>query len=632
MKKVITLLSALAALFSTTSYAEVTLTDGVIHPIPQSEGADLEFKIVLAEPQSSLNIFIKGKTGNADLSLVEVNGALVDCETGLARSNEACVVKQPDAGTYRFRISSVEPFADLIVFASSQVYTIQHSCSGMGNETRLNIQNPEIGAAQITEICSDLMRAEVLFHELMVTNNEVVPNDQNDLVNVNIFANQAAFKTTGQYDQNMQDSASTGIYFESSPESRLATADVNTFEAVNWADGEFFIWELAHEYVHYLDGRYNKQGNYGSTVNHNLTWWTEGVAEYIADHASPYMNVRLVHSPENFTASEIVESGYDGEASPYEWGSLLVRFMTEQRPQDLQTLRELARSGSYSDLDDWLAQWASEVQEEFSNWQNGTLIEDIQHRAEPLDYSVPIEATSQHGLLYYLDVGDGESFSVQSQGGGGDADIYIQFEDTPNKYNATKFQCRANSATTEEICGIETTQAGRYYVLFDAPGYSIFVNTQLSVSDQLLLTPVEYSLCASEVPYSGRDSSSSAGVDLKNNSEQAIKIYWLNNNNGARSSEPYDILPVGESWQASWSSGDVFLITDESDNCLKTHVLQSGTNKLSFDGTDVTEVEETSDSPKVDDATAIDKSSGGPVYLWLLAYFLMVTAGRRLFR
>lgn len=628
MKKITNYFALLTVGFISCVSAEVQLNDGEAHLVTNSTQSDLEFSIVLSEAANTLNIFTQGSNGDADLELVEVNGAATDCEVNYNGSSEACVIKAPVAGSYRFKLNAYEAFTDVNVVASTEVYLQQHHCSSLGNETILNIQSPLISNDQIEWICGELKRAEDLFHQVMKSDLSTVPNDQNDTVYVNIFANQPAFMTTGQYVQDMQDSASTGIYFETNPETEVARANVNTFEAWRWAEGEFFIWELAHEYVHYLDGRYNKQGSYSTTLDHHMTWWTEGLAEYIADNASPYMNVSLVHSPENHSAEKIVQSGYDGEASPYDWGSMLVKFMVQERDEDMEQLRQMARSGNYAELDTWLLEWAENIDEDFQNWQNSTLLDEFKSSATELTLDTKITATSQHGLLFYVDLNDGDNFSAQTEAGGGDLDIYVQQDEVPNKYDATQFICRSNFGLTQETCSVSQAQAGRYYVLLDAPGYAIFANAELNSSSEVLSEGISYQLCSGEVPYSGRDSSVSSAVSLTNDSSEPVQIYWLNNNSGARSSSSYATLQPSEVWTANWYFGDTFVVVDESQNCLATRALAGGNNDLSFDGSAVTEVEQDQGGETPTQQTPEKTSSSGGTFSWLLLLVLGLTTLR----
>lgn len=607
--------------------AQVTLIDGVMHTTGHSDQADLTFSITLSESAPSLNIFIQGNSGNADLKMLDDNSLTTDCEVGYSGSNEACVIKSPGAGTYTFEILAKETFDQLSVYASTQVYAQQHTCLELNNETVVNIQNPAMSQAHIDQICSALKATENLFHSKLNTQELIVDNDQNDLVNVNIFANQPAYMTTGQLEQNMQDNASTGIYFESNPESRVATADVNTFEARRWADGEFFIWELTHEYVHYLDGRYNKQGGYSATANHHMTWWTEGLAEYIADNDSPYLFVDLVHSGIKFSLSDIIESGYDGEASPYTWGSLLVRFMVEQRMADLETFREYARNGQYSELDQWLVSWANDVQQVFDTWQTTTLLDEFKASADPLQYSDEITSTSQHGKLYYFDSTATENLTVSTTAGGGDVDLYLAHDNVPNRYQPSSFICRSIYGATDELCSIQNTLSGRYYVLLDAPGHNIFVNTKLTATNEFTESTHSYAFCDSEVPYSNRESNVAVDIDFINNGSEEVLIFWLNNTTGVRSEDSYAKLTTGKQWQTTWSKGDVLVVTDSDQNCLTTYALPSGDAKLEFNGTDINaSVVEAEPTPE----KSGDNSSSGGTMMLLLLFSLLAIKRQRL--
>lgn len=625
------LLTCLLPLLAFQVSAEVALTDGVVHRTGNSADADLNFSITLTEDASSLNIFTQGRTGDADLALIETNGAAIDCEVEKSGTSEACVIKAPKAGTYTFKLTAYEAFSDAVVYASTQVYAQQHTCDELMNETVVNIQSPLLEMAQVNEICQTLKVAETRFHELLNTNLIPVPNDQNGSVNVNIFANQSAYMTTGQFEQNMRDDAATGIYFESDPETEYAQANVNTFEAHRWADGEFFIWELAHEYVHYLDGRYNKQGSYSTTEPHDITWWTEGVAEYIADYDSPYMNVSLVHSPENFEANDIVTSGYGGDASPYDWGTLLVRYLVEQQPDKLAEFRQLTRSGDYDGMDSWLDTWSKEAQSTFATWQLNELISDFADRAMPLAMGDSLMSTSQHGQLYYIDMQAGETLTISTQLGGGNVDLYVSAGSVPNKYDATQFVCRSNFSSLEETCSVESTEDARYYVLLDAPGYAIFVNSQVAVSDQYIESQYNYQLCAAEVPYVDRDSSYSVNVSVTNDSSNSIQIYWLNYANGARSEKVYATLASGESWESTWYKGDRVVVTDSDANCITTHSLAESGNEYSFDGEALQQVTAPDPGPEVPEQSDDSSSGGGSTPHWLIWCFAGIAILRRKF-
>ncbi len=625
--------AAVFSLSSASAYSQIQLTDGVVHTIVDSKTDDLSFSIVLSESTGSLSIYTNNKSnsstdGDADLNITDPNGKAIDCEVEYYGSSEACVIKSPTAGTYTFEIAAFEAFTDVDIVASTTPFPQTKACVNTENTTTVKIQNSQLTTEQLDYICTEIESVEALFHQKLNTAMTAVPNDENDVVDVNIFANQPAFMTTGQFLLNMRDDAETGIYFESNPESTSANADVITFEARRWADNEFFVWELTHEYTHYLDGRYNKKGDYSTTTSHDMTWWTEGLAEYIADNASPYLSVKLAQSASHFTLSEIIKSGYDGDASPYSWGSTAVKFMVEQRPDDVQILRDKARNGQYSALDTWLEGWASDNQDAFALWLTSELISDFKTSAAPLHFDSMLKTTSQHGKLFYIDIAEGDTgLTVSSTSGGGQAHLYIAKDKVPNPYNTdTGFLCRSKESATEQTCSIETPEAGRYYVLADAPGASIFVNLELNAANTYVASIDKF--CAEEVAYSGRDSSQTTAVTLTNKTESSISIQWLNNSTGGRSDKVYATLATGEVWTADWSVGDKFVMSNETDGiCQAVGTLASGGNtfELTDSGLNTIAEEVVVTVPEVE-APVVEESGsdGGSIgFLSVISLFLM---------
>lgn len=623
--------AALFTLSSASTYSQIQLTDGIVHTIASSETDDLSFSIVLTQSAGNLSVYINNKSnssidGDADLSIIDANGKAVDCEVEYKGSSEACVIKSPSAGAYTFEVSAHSAFTDVDIVASTTPFSQVRECTNTENTTTVKIQNSDLTTDQLDFICTELEAVDALFHQKLNTGMVAVPNDENDVVDVNIFANQPSFMTTGQYLLNMRDDAETGIYFESNPESGSANADVITFEARRWADNEFFVWELTHEYTHYLDGRYNKQGDYSTTVSHDLDWWTEGLAEYIADNDSPYLSVKLAQSAANFTLSEIIKSGYNGDASPYDWGTTAVKFMAEQRPDDMQILREKARSGQYSDLDTWLEGWAIDNQDAFALWLTSDLITDFKATAQPLNYDDMLITTSQHGKLFYVDVAEGDAgLTVNTALGGGRTSLYITKDEVPNPYLDSGYLCRSKNSDTEQTCSIETPIAGRYFVLVDAPGYSIFANAQLSANKEYVAVADKF--CTEEAPYTR--TSESTAVTLTNTTAASVNIQWVSNTSGERGSTVYATLATGDVWSADWSVGDKFVISNEADeNCQGVGTLVSGGNTFELTDTGLDIIAQVVDVvvvPEVETPIAEKSSSGGGSlgFLSLGALFFM---------
>jgi hypothetical protein len=624
-------LSALliAMLPSKLLYANTDIFDGIKHIIQSSKTDDLTFSITLGSDAEMLSVYINGEDGDADLYITDANGGVIDCANLKSGSNEGCVVTKAKSGTYAISVEvyNNEHFTNLSLIASTTVHSQIDNCANTENTTIVKIQNPDITTEQLSNICNTLQVTEQLFKSTLNIQAPVV-NDQNDTVSVNIYANQGAYQSTGDQVHDLKETSSTGIYLESNPELASAKAQVITFEARRWADHEFFIWELGHEYVHYLDGRYNKQGDYEDFSSHNLIWWTEGLAEYISDNDSPYLSVKLSQAPDRFTLAEIVDK--NGSADPYRWGATLVKYFIEQRPKDVATLRSLARNGQYNELDTWLQSFASENKENFEYWFNETLLNNFSETAIELSLEQKMTITNQHGKLYYIDVVAGTgAISFQTRNGGGNANLYIAKDQIPNPWNPLQNICRSVNGSQEndndEQCGISTPEAGRYYVLVDAPGNAIFVNTQLTASPSYIETQEEQ-LCQSETPYTGRDTSKNSHVSLLNNTSESLKVYWLSNTSGARAKTLFANLEVGQTWSGNLYLGDKFVVATQASECSAVGILSKTTNQFEITASGISEI--ITPEPPHSSTTDNKEPSGGNMSFSLVLLLTVIRLSR----
>ena len=160
----------------------------------------------------------------------------------------------------------------------SAVLSGQHTCS---NTLKLRYQEP-ISDLDRNQICADLAIQEQEFHGLFGTSPATpVEDDKNTALEVVIFSSYTDYDNyAGNFFGISTDNG--GMYLEGSPWIEGNQARFIAHQAT-WLP-EFQIWNLRHEYVHYLDGRFNKWGAfYESPVN--LIWWVEGVAEYLSQPA-----------------------------------------------------------------------------------------------------------------------------------------------------------------------------------------------------------------------------------------------------------------------------------------------------------------------------------------------------------
>ncbi|PPJ44561.1 peptidase, partial [Rhizobium sp. KAs_5_22] len=76
------------------------------------------------------------------------------------------------------------------------------------------------------------------------------------------------------------DTNNGGMYLEGDPSAPGNQARFIAYEA-EWLRPTFEIWNLTHEYVHYLDGRFDMWGDFQAAMQQKTVWWVEGFAEYL---------------------------------------------------------------------------------------------------------------------------------------------------------------------------------------------------------------------------------------------------------------------------------------------------------------------------------------------------------------
>ena len=96
------------------------------------------------------------------------------------------------------------------------------------------------------------------------------------------------------------------------------------------------MWNLEHEFIHYLDGRFNQWGNFYEQAA-NSVWWGEGISEYLSqpNNNADALNVA---STQEFSLSELFQTTYENSntSRTYYWGYLAARFMMEEKRDQIE--------------------------------------------------------------------------------------------------------------------------------------------------------------------------------------------------------------------------------------------------------------------------------------------------------
>jgi Collagenase len=211
-----------------------------------------------------------------------------------------------------------------------QVLRHEYACSAS-----LSLRTQAFQPEQERSTCAMLGQIEARFHALFGTANKPVAHDGNRSLRANIYASREDFeKYAGAHFAMPVDNG--GMYLEGLPDQPGNQAE---FVASQKKDGS--VRNLGHEYVHYLDGRFNLYGDFCAGLHDShgapencpkpapltpyLVWWTEGVAEYLAK-GDIYPEAFQEAAKNTYRFSELLDTGYEsnnGVERTYPWGTSL---------------------------------------------------------------------------------------------------------------------------------------------------------------------------------------------------------------------------------------------------------------------------------------------------------------------
>ena len=274
-----------------------------------------------------------------------------------------------------------------IIPTIEEALPIKHVCS-----ESLYILTQTMTTAQLKNSCDKLIYQETVFHEKLATNYQPVANDFNDQLRVVVFENSAEYNKYGQlvFDINTDNG---GMYIEGTTQDPDNLATFYSYEYF-WIRPEFKVWNLNHEYVHYLDGRFIKY----DTFNHfpsNLVWWSEGLAEYISKgnhNPKAFKELSKVEQDEWFSLSDVFNTEYkDGSKRVYSWGYMAVRFMFEQHNDQYLQLAHFLKTDFFDGYKDLLDESGKKYSQEFTTWLlahkgDGNTIEEQKDENKPRQF------------------------------------------------------------------------------------------------------------------------------------------------------------------------------------------------------------------------------------------------------
>lgn len=158
---------------------------------------------------------------------------------------------------------------------SSTILDSRHSC-GSG----ITIRAQQMTSGQFADTCTSLINENAYFHKLVHDGDQPVADDHNDTIEVDVFNSSTDYQTYAGAIFGI-DTNNGGMYLEGDPASTTNQPRFVAYEA-EWVRPTFAIWNLNHEYTHYLDGRFDMYGDFAASTSTPEVWWIEGLAEYVS--------------------------------------------------------------------------------------------------------------------------------------------------------------------------------------------------------------------------------------------------------------------------------------------------------------------------------------------------------------
>ncbi|MCX8903217.1 collagenase [Vibrio parahaemolyticus] len=313
-----------------------------------------------------------------------------------------------------------------------RIMTFSYDCRGPAR-----ILAQEMTEAQAITSCETLNLKEDDFHQTVNTGYQPVADDHSDSVDVIVFKTKSDYST---YSSFLFDNTTNngGQFLERDPSKQ---GNVPRFVAYqNGWDDDFSILNLEHEYVHYLDGRFNQYGDFHDTMREgNIVWWLEGFAEYMY-YKEGYNAALVLGKEKTHTLADVFSTNYsDGLNRVYRWGYLAVRFMIEKHPEDVTELLGYSRTGQYKEWVKLLERLGPAYNTEFHSWLD-EVTKDIddsdisqpkpKEKPKKIELNTSIQASGKKfsETLFYVDVSESYNQLEVSISGSVVAVLYACFD------------------------------------------------------------------------------------------------------------------------------------------------------------------------------------------------------------
>ncbi|MFB7617185.1 M9 family metallopeptidase [Kitasatospora sp. NPDC056181] len=362
------------------------------------------------------------------------------------------------------------------------VLTVNYTCSPSIKLIAQALDNTQLGTA-----CTSLTGQDAFFHSV-AKDNGPVKDDGNNTIEVVVFHSSLDYQVLAAAVYGI-DTNNGGMYLEGNPATAGNQPRFLCYEA-EWARPDFQIWNLNHEYTHYLDGRFDMYGDFNAGMKTPTVWWVEGFAEYVSYSYRKVTNDAAIEAAARHTykLSDLFDTAYGDQDRVYRWGYLAVRYMLEQHRSDMDAVLAKYRAGDWdgartllkttigtrydADFDSWLTRCANGACA--TDGTTPRVPECTAADTRQLDANCGrsnVAATTGNYAHFYVLVPAGtKQVKITTSGGTGNGDLYYN----PGSWAYTNsYATRSTGPDNSETLTVTNPPAGYvFFSLYAQQGFS----------------------------------------------------------------------------------------------------------------------------------------------------------------
>ncbi|MFC5815613.1 M9 family metallopeptidase [Nonomuraea harbinensis] len=357
---------------------------------------------------------------------------------------------------------------------AAEVLPITHAC---GSGIRIRAQHMTSG--QLSASCASLAGQDAYFHNL-ARDSGPVADDRNTTLEVVVYDSSTDYRTYAGAMFGI-DTNNGGMYLEGDPAAAGNQPRFIAYEA-EWLRPDFQIWNLNHEYTHYLDGRFTMYGDFTAGISTPTIWWIEGFAEYVSyGYRKLTYDAAVTEAAKGtYALSTLWNTTYAHDSTRvYRWGYLAVRYLYERHPADVQTVLRAYRTGAWNTARTFLTSTiGSRYDADWRTWLGSVggggggggggaecAGADPRELGQNCRRGGLSATTGDYAYLYlYVPAGTAR-LTITSSGGTGDADLYYS---GTSWATASSFTQRATGAGNAHTLTVTSPAEGYHYVSLHA--------------------------------------------------------------------------------------------------------------------------------------------------------------------